>query len=760
EESSARTIFSVSETDSIREMKLVNRDRCEINVFDGADYLEIEKDRDPYSPVEWILDISKGDWNGTTPVFEIVFYDKGAGVIEPELKVGTGPDETTLRPSRAASFTRLNSMRERSAYFEFDFDDSHRAKQETVQLRISGLQYLREIIIHPSFDEEDWKKAKESIPKKVEPLVRLERPIQLVTTAGFNSKGTPDTLDMELEMVDEFAPLAKVLGFTSIESYVRWNWLEPETEGQFDFHLVDATVDRIKKHDLKWFPLLVVGSAYALPDWFKRSQENVGFVCLEHGIENPIQSIWSPHHKRHVTRVLQAFGKHYEPMGILEGVRLGPSGNYGESQYPAGGNWPAAGEGPMHIHIGYWAGDEYARENYRDFIKGKYETIEAVNQAWETQFKNFSEIQTTLPLTIPSFRPRLDFTEWYTDSMTDWCDWWVEEAGKALPNTKIYQSSGGWGFRESGTDYTAQTKSMLKVDGGIRLTNETDSFDQNFYATRLAATAARLYEVDLGYEPASSHTARGIVGRIFNTVTTNGDHLFTYHRNVMQHQMSIDKWLENLHFLDERQDPLIDVAVYYPETMNQLEDATFRHLYAWGFNPRAREIRRKVEVDYLDERLIREGFLDRYKVLVHVWGDVIEADVEEKIDDWIRNGGTLIYPSFPRGSLSTVEGDPDLFSSWSKGDTGNGAFIRYQGDMEPPSLYADYVHERLLDVAGLHPWTKQILESDHSEHVFSSIQKDGHLMVLNYSGEVGFIDIPHRPRVSLEPYSIHRISMR
>ncbi|MCA9424112.1 MAG: hypothetical protein KC994_03525, partial [Candidatus Omnitrophica bacterium] len=324
----------------------------------------------------------------------------------------------------------------------------------------------------------------------------------------------------------------------------------------------------------------------------------------------------------------------------------------------------------------------------------------------------------------------------------------------------IYQSSGGWGFRESGTDYTAQAKSMLKVDGGIRLTNETDSFDQDFYATRLAATAARLYGVDLGYEPASSHTARGIAGRIFNTVTTNGDHLFTYHRNVMQHQMSIDKWLENLHFLDERQDPLIDVAVYYPETMNQLEDATFRHLYAWGFNPRAREIRRKVEVDYLDERLIREGFLDRYKVLVHVWGDVIEADVEEKIDDWIRNGGTLIYPSFPRGSLSTVEGDPDLFSSWSKGDTGNGAFIRYQGDMEPPSLYADYVHERLLDVAGLHPWTKQILESDHSEHVFSSIQKDGHLMVLNYSGDVGFIDIPHRSRVSLETYSIHRISMR
>ena len=71
--------------------------------------------------------------------------------------------------------------------------------------------------------------------------------------------------------------------------------------------------------------------------------------------------------------------------------------------------------------------------------------------------------------------------------------------------------------------------------------------------------------------------------------------------------------------------------MYYPETMNQLEDGAFRHLYAWGFNPRARDIRRVVEVDYLDETLLRDGFLDKYKVLVCAWGNIVEKDVAARI---------------------------------------------------------------------------------------------------------------------------------
>lgn len=621
--SEALVVFDVSVDGEQNVARLLNREECLLVDHGGASFLQIETSEDPYAKTQWEFQIDPADeWRAQRVTLEISYFDKGAGVIIPRLLHDSRFDGVWGDPARQASYARLNTRKVRSAFFEFDLSEADWDKGEHPHLVVEGLQYLAQIKIHSAFSEADWEKAKESIPTHVEPMVRLEHPMQLVTTAGVKNKGTPDTLEAELEIMDELAPLAKVLGFTSIESYVRWNWLESDSEGEFNFELTDAFVEKVREHDLKWFPLLVVGSAYALPEWFVESEENVGFVCLEHGLSNLIQSIWSPYHKRHVTRVLSAFGKRYEPKGILEGVRLGPSGNYGESQYPAGGNWPAAGRGPMHIHIGYWCGDEYAHADYRKFLKQWYSTLEELNLAWETEYGAFSEIVPQLPQTIPLRKRRLDLTEWYTDSMTEWCDWWVRQAGEALPNTKIYQSSGGWGFRESGTDYTAQSKSMIQVDGGIRLTNETDSFDQNIFATRLAATAARLYDIDLGYEPASSHTARGIVARIFNTLSTNGDHLFTYHPNIMFNELSIEKWLEYLPLLDTRQDPVVDVAIYYPETTNQLDDGAFRQLYAWGFNPRAREVRRHVEVDYLDERLIREGFLDRYKVLVHAWGSI------------------------------------------------------------------------------------------------------------------------------------------
>ena len=52
----------------------------------------------------------------------------------------------------------------------------------------------------------------------------------------------------------------------------------------------------------------------------------------------------------------------------------------------------------------------------------------------------------------------VDFNTWYMDAMSDWCEKWAVWAREAMPKTSIYQSSGGWGAVEIGTDYTAQAK--------------------------------------------------------------------------------------------------------------------------------------------------------------------------------------------------------------------------------------------------------------------------------------------------------------
>ncbi|MBP8129723.1 MAG: family 14 glycosylhydrolase [Candidatus Hydrogenedentes bacterium] len=719
----------------------------------GQQCLCIREDGNPYEKTSWVFDVPAAALAPQTPyVLEIVFFDKGAGVIEAQMSRGG----VALGISRSESYTRLNTLRERTACYQFDTGVS---QGNTLRLSLTGLQYLKALRVVPAYSEEQWAAAHEAVPRDVRPMTVLKRPMDLVTTAGISSHAYEPDVEAELQALHNLAPLAKVLGFNGIEMYVRWRLIEPDKEGAFDFAYYDTLVAKLAEYGLKWFPLLIVGSAYALPDWFAESPENVGFVCLEHGVSNPIQSIWSPFHKRHVERVLQAFGAHYEPGNTLLGVRLGPSGNYGESQYPAGGNWPLKGR-DMHIHIGLWCADAYGRADFRDTLRAQYGVIEQLNTAWGQQFASFDAVGMMLPVQMVSKRQRADFLSWYTREMTEWCEYWALEARKAMPNTPLYQSSGGWGFVEAGTSYSGQAKSMQLAGGGIRLTNETDSYEQNVNATRLAATAARLYGIELGYEPASSHTARGVAGRLFNTATTNGDHLFTYHPNVMHNLMAIDQWLRYLPVLDERADPVIDVAVYYPETMNQLDDGAFRHLYAWGFNPRAAAVRRAVDVDYLDDLLIRDGFLDRYKVLVFCWGEFIETDVLARVDAWVRGGGVVLYPSFPRGNLQTVEGDGAVFAKWSGGDTGQGRFLRFKGDMEPLEDYETFIRTSLRGIDTLSPETRAVLRIEHPEQVFFSVQAGGQTLALNYNPDPVVLALPDGARIEVPGYGIARFAVK
>ena len=695
-------------------------------------------------------------------VVEVEFWDEGFGVIEARRLVDPAFRGKYAGPSRNVSYTRVNSARFRRAAFQFTDGPNEVAGNspscsDKPDIELTGIQHLRSVRLMERVPPSYWAELRATIPVDVQSVVALTRPMQVVCSAGVAVHGSLEDgmLERSVANLREYLPLAKALGFNAIESYVRWDMVEPEP-GRFDWTFYNTVVEEMRRYDLKWFPLLIVGSAYALPEWFHRSDENIGFVCLEHGLSNPVQSIWSPYHKRHVTRFLQAFGAHYEPRECLQGVRLGPSGCYGESQYPAQGDWGFQGE-HMHLHIGMWAGDPYALPDFQRFLRGKYLSVTSLNEAWGETFPSFDHVDLKLPEQCLSKRRRLDTYTWYTDSMTDWCEWWAIEARKAMPNTPIYQSSGGWGAAEIGTDYSGQAKSMLKVNGGIRLTNELDSVHQAFYATRLAATAARCYNISLGFEPAMGHTARGVAGRIFNCASNNGDHFFTYGGNIFNRQTSIDNWLKHYKVFDQRSRPFVEVALFYPQTMNFLSPDTFRYLNAWGFNPVAREVRDHIEVDYLDDRLIRDGFLQRYRVLVFAWGNQIEKDVLDGIDAWLRAGGAVIFPCFLHESLATVEGDTTTFDQWTLGDIGAGRFFRYMGDDEPPSLYAEFVRSSLLEIPTLSPLTRIALEMKRPQHVFVSVQEGRGLLMLNFHDTPAHVEHPAIGVIEIGPYAIEYV---
>ena len=241
------------------------------------------------------------------------YLDRGYGLIS----VSPG-----VAQRKQCGLARVNSGRLRRAVLEYG------PGQLPKTFSVYGLDYLRSVTV------EDQEPKLEQTPL-VEPAVKFTVPSQRVTTAGMDS-ANPDSLPEALAGMRNQLPLLRAIGFNAVESYIRWGLAEREP-GVYDWSYYDALLAEIERHGLQWFPMLLAGSGYAIPAWLYESTNNVGFKCLEHGITHDTQSIFYPYQAEYAHRFIEEFGKHYGGRSSLLGIRLGPSGDFGEAQYPAKG---------------------------------------------------------------------------------------------------------------------------------------------------------------------------------------------------------------------------------------------------------------------------------------------------------------------------------------------------------------------------------------------------------------------------------------
>ncbi|MEK7404118.1 MAG: beta-galactosidase [Acidobacteriota bacterium] len=709
----------------------------------GADFVAtIAPVKDYYRRASFLIRVDKPVKGRVWLVVD--YLDRGYNLIQISVP-GDNPRASLLREQWGIA--RLNSGKFRNAIFALENASFAQRIKPGADIQLEGVDQIRSIAIS------DSEPAREPLPQ-AEPAVKLNRHIDLVMSAGADAR-TLDGLPQALATMRNMLPLVKALGFNGVESYVKWSFVE-RSPGVFDWGFYDAVVDEVEKHGLRWFPLLIVGSAYALPEWIHDSGELDGYVCLEHGIKIDIPTIFNDKQVKYVRRFLSEFGKHYGPRKALLGVRLGPSANYGEAQYPATGAWGYKW-GQIHTHIGYWAGDPDATIVFRNWVRSRYSTVSALNQAWSTRYGSFDEVKTFLPETAQSPRMRVDFSTWYMDAMSDWCEKWATWAREALPNTAIYQSSGGWGAVPIGTDYTAQAKSMAKLKGGIRLTNENDSFLNNFSTTRMASAAARHYGAMLGYEPAGFGSARGVMARLYNTLSNGADHLFYYFGNFFSNDQATNLWVKHAALLDRREKPKTEIAVFYSDTANKLSDDVLRYRLSSAFFDRVQALRAVTDFDYASEQMILDGALDRYKILVFLWGRTAEKPVIERIDRWVQSGGIVIYPERQQqreGVLGTPDGDSSVAQAWQEGKTGKGKAIFFQGYAEPFRHYIRFVRDTLREAPQLSPGVRRALRFQTDPEVYWSILGDGTVALLNYDDAPATVRFPDGKTVAVGPYSI------
>ena len=213
---------------------------------------------------------------------------------------------------------------------------------ETLDLAVIGLENIQTVTVSAGRDESVIARAKAERPQPedIHPAFELDRPMQLVITVGDASPScSRDDLPATLERMADCVPYVRSMGFNGAESYVRWDFVEYEKD-KFDWSYYDAVIAAAARYGMKWFPLVIGGSAYALPAWYREETPGFeGFACLEHGKSNNIPTIFTDQQTPFVKKYLHELGKHYNDNPNVFGVRLGPSGNYGESQYPATGNW-------------------------------------------------------------------------------------------------------------------------------------------------------------------------------------------------------------------------------------------------------------------------------------------------------------------------------------------------------------------------------------------------------------------------------------
>jgi hypothetical protein len=451
--------------------------------------------------------------------------------------------------------------------------------------------------------------------------------------------------------------LLKRMGVTSIQTYVYWNKVEKEP-GQFDWSEYDADVELFKKHGLRWVPFIIAGPWYVTPEFVRQDRKIVMLRCLEHGRESAIPSIWCPRLRDYVREYLKAFAEHYLPMDVLESINLGISGDYGEAIYSVIGNWP----GEYHSHRGFWCGDALARANFKRAMSELYRgDIAALNRAWKSEYESFDDLAPLLPEKAPSLRAKLEFFRWYREAMSSWADFWLDAARQHFPETELYLCTGGDMSPEHGSDFSAQAKIAAKYGGGIRITNEASSFPHNFRLTRLVASSCRFYGAYFGHEPASAVTPVGMLGRLFNAVTSGARQLFLYNTPELiatqDGKPGIGQGGEfHLRYRDwqSRAEPVIDLALLYPTsspTHEMRETGTFGDFLA--------DFRRFVDYDLVDERMASDGALDKFAVLVLARADALEEQTLQRIKTWVEGGGVL----FVLGCLpKDWDGDGTLIS--------------------------------------------------------------------------------------------------
>ncbi len=121
-----------------------------------------------------------------------------------------------------------------------------------------------------------------------------------------------------VEDIDNVIPRMKSLGLNTVLVPAYWEFIEP-TEGQFDFTLVDLTIQRARENNLKlvflWFGAWKNSMSCYAPLWFKKDTKRFPRACRKDGKQLEIASCFSENVFQADNRAFGTFVRHIVEVG-------------------------------------------------------------------------------------------------------------------------------------------------------------------------------------------------------------------------------------------------------------------------------------------------------------------------------------------------------------------------------------------------------------------------------------------------------------
>jgi Glycosyl hydrolase family 14 len=454
--------------------------------------------------------------------------------------------------------------------------------------------------------------------------------------------------------------LVKSLGFSVLQTDSDHLDVNETSPGVWDWSAADQGLAACRRVGVGWqyFP-----HYHWPPEWYRKTDRFVPCTGLRSGRKLACMSLWSPDILPWFDHCYAALAEHYgQSADAIAAIYVGVHGDFGEAIFPMGFH-PGEKErfGAEGTGLGdFWCGAEPDRADFRRVARGKYPTIEALNAAWGTAFASF-EVADYPPeaygkpgdvaASPQSRRYWLDFVEWYFGSMTRFTADVCRIARKHLPKAMLVLPLGGGAETLFyGQDNTALPKIAAELGVHIRSTHGGFvPFRENYASmNRRIATASKHYGAPFWTEPPGTITAEGEVSRIMESVSCGSWGFWDWATNPVT---SPNVFREYKAFLT-REEPVVDVALFFPTTHYRLHYNTAYPPRLWALGARLRDV---MDYDIVDEMLIRDAALRRYRVLAWLEGSFVEAETLRHLAQWVEAGGVLL--KLGAAAPQTVEGD-------------------------------------------------------------------------------------------------------